>query len=93
MAPGGRTVGLGTRPRTSARGRASLQVTTEFERNASQLLGDPAHWYDVVCPDTVTYDWATATLKDTTSNTTTTVPPKNRLNPRSALNHNSARWC
>ena len=33
-------------------------------------------WYDVVCPDTVTYDWATATLKDTTTNTTTTVLAK-----------------
>ncbi|MFD9819822.1 exo-alpha-sialidase [Streptomyces violascens] len=29
-------------------------------------------WYDVFCPDTVTYDWATATLKDNTSGTTTT---------------------
>ncbi|HEU5270602.1 MAG TPA: M4 family metallopeptidase, partial [Jatrophihabitans sp.] len=24
-------------------------------------------WYDVTCPDTVTYDWATATLKDNTA--------------------------
>ena len=30
-------------------------------------------WYRVVCTDTVTYDWATATLKDNTTNTTTTV--------------------
>ncbi|HMC38593.1 MAG TPA: hypothetical protein VKI19_02960, partial [Acidimicrobiales bacterium] len=29
-------------------------------------------WYDVVCPDTVTYDWATATLKDNTAGTTST---------------------
>lgn len=40
-------------------------------------------WYDVVCPDTVTYDWATATLKDTTANTTTTVLPKTCVNPSS----------
>ncbi|MBV9257464.1 MAG: hypothetical protein JO215_05545, partial [Ktedonobacteraceae bacterium] len=33
-------------------------------------------WYQVVCPDTVTYDWATATLKDNTSGKTTTVLPK-----------------
>ncbi|NUP46403.1 MAG: choice-of-anchor B family protein [Catenulispora sp.] len=33
-------------------------------------------WYDVVCPDTVTYDWATATLKDNTTGTTTTVLAK-----------------
>ncbi|WP_052432566.1 hypothetical protein [Streptacidiphilus carbonis] len=33
-------------------------------------------WYDVTCPDTVTYDWATATLADTTAGTTTTVLAK-----------------
>jgi hypothetical protein len=30
----------------------------------------------VTCPDTVTYDWATATLKDNTANTTTTALAK-----------------
>jgi hypothetical protein len=30
-------------------------------------------WYRVVCPDTVTFDWATVTLRDTTANTTTTL--------------------
>jgi hypothetical protein len=30
----------------------------------------------VTCPDTVTYDWATATLKDNTANTTKTVLAK-----------------
>jgi hypothetical protein len=33
-------------------------------------------WYQVNCPDTVTYDWATATLKDNTTGTTTTVLAK-----------------
>ncbi|MBR7825722.1 putative Ig domain-containing protein [Actinospica sp. MGRD01-02] len=33
-------------------------------------------WYENFCPDTVTYDWATATLKDNTSGTTTTVLAK-----------------
>jgi hypothetical protein len=33
-------------------------------------------WYKVTCPDTVTYDWATATLKDNTSGTTVTILPK-----------------
>ena len=33
-------------------------------------------WYNVTCPDTVTYDWATATLKDNTAGTTTTVLAK-----------------
>ncbi|WP_194294260.1 hypothetical protein [Streptomyces sp. RB17] len=32
--------------------------------------------YNVTCPDTLTYDWATATLKDNTSGTTTTVLAK-----------------
>ena len=40
-------------------------------------------WYDVTCPDTVTYDWATATLKDNTTGTTTTVLPKTCVNPTS----------
>ena len=30
----------------------------------------------MICPDTVTYDWATATLKDNTTGTTTTVLAK-----------------
>ena len=33
-------------------------------------------WYKMTCPDTVTYDWATATLKDNTASTTTTALPK-----------------
>ena len=33
-------------------------------------------WYDVTCPDTVTYDWATATLKDNTAGTTATLLAK-----------------
>ncbi|NUR57200.1 MAG: hypothetical protein HOV87_00585 [Catenulispora sp.] len=38
--------------------------------------GTLGFWYNVTCPDTVTYDWATATLKDNTSGTTTTVLAK-----------------
>ncbi|MFC5908161.1 putative Ig domain-containing protein [Streptacidiphilus monticola] len=33
-------------------------------------------WYNSTCPDTLTYDWATATLKDNTTGTTTTILPK-----------------
>ncbi|HWG26335.1 putative Ig domain-containing protein [Actinospica sp.] len=40
-------------------------------------------WYDVTCPDTVTYDWATATLKNNTTGTTATVLPKTCVNPTS----------
>jgi hypothetical protein len=38
--------------------------------------GTLAFWYNVTCPDTVTYDWATATLADTTAGTTATVLAK-----------------
>ncbi|OLE23662.1 MAG: hypothetical protein AUG49_15400 [Catenulispora sp. 13_1_20CM_3_70_7] len=38
--------------------------------------GTLSFWYDVVCPDTVTYDWATVTLKDNTAGTTSTVLAK-----------------
>jgi hypothetical protein len=37
-------------------------------------------WYKVVCPDTLTYDWATVTLKDNTKGTTTTPLPKTCTN-------------
>lgn len=37
-------------------------------------------WYRVVCTDSVTYDWATATLRDNTTNTTTTVLAKTCTN-------------
>ena len=30
----------------------------------------------MTCPDTVTYDWATATLRDNTAGTTTTILPR-----------------
>jgi serine protease len=35
--------------------------------------GTLSFWYQVHCPDTVTYDWATATLKDNSAGTTATV--------------------
>jgi serine protease len=34
----------------------------------------------VVCPDSVTFDWATATLKDNTTGTTTTILAKTCTN-------------
>ncbi len=37
-------------------------------------------FYKVVCPDTLTYDWATATLKDNTAGTTATVLAKTCTN-------------
>jgi subtilase family serine protease len=38
--------------------------------------GTLSFWYNVTCPDTVTYDWATAKLKDNTTGTTSTVLSK-----------------
>ena len=35
--------------------------------------GPLTFWYQVHCPDTVTYDWATASLTDNTAGTTTTL--------------------
>ncbi|NUP52431.1 MAG: hypothetical protein HOW97_34675 [Catenulispora sp.] len=45
--------------------------------------GTLSFWYNVTCPDTVTYDWATATLKDNTTGTTSTVLTKTCVNPSS----------
>ena len=40
----------------------------------SFVLAQPAtlsFWYQLTCPDTVTYDWATVTLQDNTAGTQT----------------------
>jgi hypothetical protein len=55
---------------------------TNGDSNISQTFTAPtgstkvSFWYKNTCPDTVTYDWATATLKDNTTGTTTTVLAK-----------------
>jgi subtilase family serine protease len=46
--------------------------TFTLPSNASTL----SFWYANTCPDTVTYDWATATLKDNVTGTTTTILAK-----------------
>jgi hypothetical protein len=53
---------------------ATSSITQTFTAPAGS--GTLAFWYDVTCPDTVTYDWATATLKDNTTGTTSTVLAK-----------------
>jgi hypothetical protein len=53
-------------------GDSSIVQTFTVPTGATQL----SFWYQMTCPDTVTYDWATATLKDNTANTTSTVLPK-----------------
>ncbi len=58
-------------------GDSSIKQTFTAPSGTGHTL---SFWYRVVCTDTVTYDWATATLKDNTSNTTTTVLPKTCTN-------------
>jgi hypothetical protein len=59
-----------------------LTTPTAGDSTIAQTFTAPAgstalhFWYDVVCPDTVTYDWATATLKNGTTNTTSTILAK-----------------
>ena len=51
---------------------------TNGDSSVSQMFTAPtgatglSFWYKVTCPDTVTYDWATAILKDNTAGTTAT---------------------
>ncbi|WP_042447402.1 putative Ig domain-containing protein [Streptacidiphilus jiangxiensis] len=62
---------------------AMLGLTTPSNTStAAQTFTAPtgstklSFYYNVTCPDTVTYDWATATLKNNTTGTTTTVLAK-----------------
>ncbi|MFI1165742.1 exo-alpha-sialidase [Streptomyces sp. NPDC020801] len=57
-------------------GDSSIAQTFTAPTGANQL----SFWYSVTCPDTVTYDWATSTLADTTAGTTTTVLAKTCTN-------------
>ena len=51
---------------------STLAQTFTLPSNASTL----SFWYANTCPDTLTYDWATATLKDNVTGITTTVLAK-----------------
>ncbi|MCA1826565.1 MAG: hypothetical protein ABR567_00785 [Myxococcales bacterium] len=61
---------------TSPTTDSSIAQTFTLPSNATGL----SFWYRLVCPDTVTYDWATATLKDNTSGATTTMLAKTCTN-------------
>lgn len=67
-------------------GQAGSTSATNGDSTISQTFTIPSgattlsFWYQVHCPDTVTYDWATATLKDNTSNTTSTILAKTCTN-------------
>jgi hypothetical protein len=62
-------------------------VPTNGDSSIAQTFTAPSastslsFWYRNVCPDTLTYDWATATLTDNTAGTTVTVLPKVCSNP------------
>jgi hypothetical protein len=56
------------------------------DNTAAQTFTVPAtastlsFWYRIICPDTITYDWATATLTDNTAGTTVTMLPNTCTN-------------
>jgi hypothetical protein len=64
---------------TPTNGDSSIAQTFTAPTGTATL----SFYYDNVCPDTLTYDWATATLKDNTTGTTTTVLAKTCANPSS----------
>ena len=53
-------------------GDSSIVQTFTVPTGATQL----SFWYKMTCPDTITYDWVTATLRDNTTATTATVLPR-----------------
>ncbi|MEV7025679.1 Ig domain-containing protein [Kitasatospora sp. NPDC093558] len=59
-------------------GSANPSATSSIAQTFTAPAGSSklSFWYSNTCPDTVTYDWATATLKDNTTGTTTTVLAK-----------------
>jgi hypothetical protein len=63
-------------------GEGGASTPTNGDSNVVQTFTMPSgsssvgFWYKMTCPDTVTYDWATATLKDNTTGVTTTLLAK-----------------
>jgi serine protease len=54
---------------TPTNGNSSIAQTFTAPSGSSQV----GFYYEVICPDTVTFDWATATLRDNTAGTNTTI--------------------
>ena len=72
-----------TQPRTGVySGRAGSTVATNGDSKISQTFKVPtgatkvSFWYRISCPDTVRYDWVTATLRDTSTTKNVTILPK-----------------
>ncbi|BCL78259.1 hypothetical protein ccbrp13_07240 [Ktedonobacteria bacterium brp13] len=67
-------------------GQAGSTSPTNGDSTIKQTFTAPSgtstlsFWYRMTCPDTLTYDWATATLKDNASTTTTTILAKTCTN-------------
>ena len=80
---GWNTTGTTSISTTAHGGSSSAQVggtsATNGDSAISQTFTTPgtattvSFWYQVYCPDVVTSDWATATLKDNTTGTTSTI--------------------
>jgi hypothetical protein len=79
----GPATGVTSNSRHSGNYAASLGSSnpTDGDSNITQTFAAPtgaqaaSFWYQITCPDTVKYDWATASLKDDTTGATTTVLP------------------
>ena len=77
------TAAVNTASKHSGTYGAQLGSTTpSTDSTAAQTFTLPSNattltfWYSNTCPDTVTYDWATATLKDNVTGTTSTILAK-----------------
>jgi Bacterial Ig domain len=59
-------------------GSTSASTDSSIAQTFTMPAGSPSlsFWYDNHCPDTVTYDWATATLKDNVTGATATLLAK-----------------
>jgi hypothetical protein len=57
---------------TATNGDSTISQTFTAPTGATGL----SFWYKETCPDTITYDWALATLKDNTTGTSAAVLPK-----------------
>ena len=84
---GGQATSISSTAHTGSHsGQAGSTSPTNGDSTIAQTFTAPSGsssfsvWYRVVCPDTVTYDWATITLKDNTTGTTTTVLGKTCTN-------------
>jgi uncharacterized membrane protein len=62
---------------TATNGDSSITQTFTMPASSPSL----SFWYNNHCPDTLQFDWATATLKDNVTNVTTTLLPKICSNP------------